>query len=482
MAAPDPPLDDAALDAIAARKWAELEHKLRGIREEFARWLGEAGAKRPLRKHQSQLTRLFDQLGGMADAVADRLGALGDSPAEVLGQARVLQLRLLEVHRLWDYYRVKFNLRYVAWFRDYLAAADDLAWECYEPARTAAGSAAEIERRRAAPLVFLSGDFSPYTHARATQYEVDSAPGVLSSEEFRKVAAELPVPVIGVPWLHVSHLPDAPLIGHEIGHDLEAELDLTDGIQAHAAPVLEALRDEDRAYTWTQWLPEVHADLVGLMCTGRAFANAMLDLLAADPLQVADESRLSAAWLAHPPATLRMLALAHALNLQGLADDGAAVRDAWEEAFPAMPRDRFRNDVPAVVEALWHGEHDQLGGTLAAALGFDARLQRAALTVCETVKLGFAATSTDVRALVAGARLAYDAEPERYDKSRGPSKKTPQQLVLDRILELRDDAPRAAELAASPGHDADRAAGRALFERFSAELAARTTAEGRQMT
>ena len=174
---------------------------------------------RPLRKHQSQIRRLVEQLGGMADALQEHLEHADGAPAQVLSQARDNQLRVLEIHRLWDYYRAKLSLRYVPYFRPFLAAADDFAWECYEPARM---QAVPVE---AAPLVFLSDDFSPYTRVGQDGYEVAELPGALDSAQFRDIAAELPVPVIGVPWYQVTHLPDAPAIGHEVGHDLELELD-----------------------------------------------------------------------------------------------------------------------------------------------------------------------------------------------------------------------------------------------------------------
>jgi hypothetical protein len=209
------------------------------------------------------------------------------------------------------------------------------------------------------------------------------------------------------------------------------------------------------------------------MCTGPAFASAMVDLLAADPVQVADEARLAAAWLPHPPASLRIAVLAHALELQGFAEAGTAVRKAWDAAFPPTRRDRFACDTPRIVAALWTGRHDRLGVPLAEALAFTASRQRDAVTVRDTVMKGFRTHSSDVRALIAGARLTFDAEPGCYDTPRGPQGKTPQELILEQILELRDDAPRAEETERSPGPEADRTAGRALFDRISKTIAAR---------
>jgi hypothetical protein len=453
-------VSEASLNAFAARKRVELAHKVAGLRAEFDAWTRDAGQSRPLRKHQSQLERLFAQLGGMVDAAEEAVAQVDAQPADVLGDARAVQMTVLEVHRLWDHYRTKLSLRYVPWFHDFLAAADDLAWECYEPARVAAGGS-----RRAAPLVFLTGEFSPYTHAGEDGYAVEPMPGALDGVRFREIAAELPVPVVGVPWYQVAHLPDAPVIGHEVGHDLELELGLTAAVRAHAAPVLATL-DPDRAYAWGEWLAELHADLVGVMCTGPAFATAMADLLAADPVQVADEARLAAAWQPHPPASLRVRALAEALGLMGFALEAATLL----EAFPVAGDDRFAGDVAPLVRALWEGPHSGLGGSLASVLAFAG--QQDAETVRDTLLAGYQATSPSVRALIAGVRLAYDADPAGFDRPRGPQGKTPQQLVLDQLRDLRDDNPRAEEVQRAPTADEDRAAGRELFARVSGLLAA----------
>jgi hypothetical protein len=461
-------------ERIAARKRAEIEQKLAGIRLEFAHWIAEAGAGKPLRKHQSQIQRLTDQLGGMVDRVAKKVSAVPAEGDNLLSGSRSMQLRILEVHRLWDYYRSKLSLRYVTSFADYLAAADDLAWECYEPARRAARSAPQQLVVRAAPLVFLTGEFSPYTHARAGHYEVESLPDVLDSEEFLAVAAALPVPVIGVPWYQVSHLPDAPLIGHEIGHDLEAELALTETMQEHLTPVLDGLECEERSVAWDAWRSEIFADLYGLLCTGPAFVASMTDLLAADPVEIADQAQIAAAWLPHPPAAVRMYVMTHALTLQGFGDEGAALWRAWETVFPLHAQNKFLGDVPAIVKALWNGVYPELGQrSLPDAHSFTVQQQEFAVAVKDSVLAGRPPQINDIRCLIAAARLAFDADPHAYHCRPRPDKNTAQELILNHILSLRDNAPRFGELASSPDPEADRAAGEALLERLERTIDAR---------
>ena len=459
---------------LAGRKLQELDQKLAGLRAELACWLGATGKGGRLRKHHSQVQRLTDQLGGMADEIGAQIEALGAGEAGAVAQARTLQMQILEVHRLWDFFRAKLSLRYVDWFAEPLAIADDLAWACQEPARVAAEQAGGASARTA-PLLFFSGDFSAYTHAERTPFEVEEVPGALDSQAFREAVASLPIPVIGVPWYQVAHLPDAPVIAHEVAHDVTAALGLRDAFAEHARPVLEAV--PQRATAWSAWLEEVHADLYGVLCLGPAFASAMADLLATDPVQVAMEARVAAAWVKHPPAARRMECLVHALRRLGF-DAAADEREAaWAASFPPVPGDPYADDGPALVDALLDGRYDALGGSLLKTVTFTKAQHADALAVKDSILIGLSPPSGEVRTLVAGARLAFDQDPERYRKaSMGAS--TPQELVLARAKADRTDEPRAEEVDVSPGSDADRSAGAALFARMIRPATAQDTTEG----
>src|SRR5205085_544367 len=164
-----------------------------------------------------QIRRLTDQLRAMADDIGGRIQTVSLDDDKVLTECRQLQREMLDVHRLWDYYRSKLSLRYLAWFSGYLATADEFAWACYEPVQDAAGQEGALALR-GGPLVYFSGEFSPFTDVRGQDFDVPDVPGTLDSEEFEEVLAALPIPLVGVPWYQVAHLPDAVLIAHEVGH------------------------------------------------------------------------------------------------------------------------------------------------------------------------------------------------------------------------------------------------------------------------
>ena len=114
----------------AQRKEAELLAKLASIDAELEYWQAQAGPQGVLAKHNSQLARVASQLTPVlarvrADIEAAELGATWPR----------FERQILDLHRVWDFFREKLALRYVDWFADYLLAADEYAWACYEPAQ-----------------------------------------------------------------------------------------------------------------------------------------------------------------------------------------------------------------------------------------------------------------------------------------------------------------------------------------------------------
>jgi hypothetical protein len=458
---------------IAERKLLELRRKLAGITAEFDWWLADAGEKRPLRKHQSQITRLTDQLSGLAGRVQDEIGQALQDGGDILGASRDLQLRILEVHRLWDFFRSKLSLRYVAWFGPYLAVADEFAWACYRQALDH-DSRADVPAAgiKAAPLVFLSGEFSPFTHPRQSPFDVEGVEGALDSVDFLQVLYALPVPVIGLPWYQVAHLPDVVAIAHEVGHDVERDLELTAVMQGHLRAAT-ATTPGPLRNRWFGWLPEIFADLYGILSAGPAFASALTDLLAADPALVAAESADSRP-AKHPPAALRIELAAQALEQTGFPREAAGQRDAWAEAYgpgdtEGDPVEPFLADAEVVVRELLDGRYPQFRcQRLRDVAAFSAGQQDDANAAAEAVLGGLEPPGDDIRCLVAAARLAFDRDPARYHLAEEGAK-TAQELIVERAVDNMSDSVRAGEEdTPAPAPDEDRAAGAGLFDLITA--------------
>jgi hypothetical protein len=449
---------------MAERKVFELEEKVAGVGGEFDAWLADAEGGKPLRKHRTQIRRLTDQFRGMTDDIGGRIESVSLDDDQVLTACRQLQREMLEVHRLWDYYRSKLNLRYIEWFSGYLATADEFAWACYEPLQEAAGQDG-APALRGGPLVFLSGEFSPFTDVRGQELDVPEVPDALNSEQFEEVVAALPIPLIGVPWYQVAHLPDTVLIAHEVGHDVEKDFGLAETIAAQAEPVFAALDPEPR-FAWSAWLPEFWADLYGVLAAGPAYVSATTDLLVTNPAELSLDARAPLGFGAHPPSALRIRAMTRALDRTGFVTEASTRWTAWKDTFPANGGRPGLAVAESLIDALLRGPFPEFGGrTLCGVLSFSPAQQDAAVAVRNSALADIAPQSGDIRCLVAGARLAFDKDPELYRKRRASAVGS-QKRIVDRAVQAMGDQTRERSAEAQISREDDRTSGRAVFDRL----------------
>ena len=220
------------------RRRAELRSKLSSVAAEFEHWRAASAKGELLRKHHSQIERTTRALAGLADRIEHDLGdAQGES---VLGRSQQIERAVLDLHRLWDYFRSKLALRFVVWFQQPLYAVDELAWACYEPIQRAV--APELrDRLKEPPLTFFNGAWSPYAAGRGRAYAPEAVNGaLLGLVSAHDAIRKLPIPVVGVPWYLAQHLPDSPVVCHEVGHTVEDDF----GLEPEATAALEtALED-----------------------------------------------------------------------------------------------------------------------------------------------------------------------------------------------------------------------------------------------
>jgi len=421
--------------SFEARKRAELAHKLGSIDAEFARWREVSAPAKPLEKHHTQVLRVTAALRAFADGVAADLGKDGD-PAS-FARMPELEVEIQEVHRLWDYFRVKLAQRQVEWLRSHLAAADDLASGCY-----AAAQATLTEQRaselKEPPLVCFTGSSSPLASARGELFEGEMVVGEPLVRGGSPLVRRLPIPVIEIPWYQLGHLPDAPAICHEVGHTVEDDLQLGDRLLT----LLEAALDgrpggAERQPVWEAWLGEVFADLYGCLGAGPAFVSMLMDLLAPEVLAGAEPVLDDC----YPPAGLRIAINLCALTRLGHTAPVEELRARWSADVDGRgdgaDEAGFAGDVPAVVDRLLYGPYPELGCTaLLDVLRFTEADHRQSVAAAERLLGGATPITKDVRHLHAAARLAFDSSPSRYDAA-GVGKG-----VLDRLDAVRQSGPR----------------------------------------
>ncbi len=425
---------------LAERKRIELTHKLDSLSQELDDWLKRSKAQQPLRKHYTQICRLRTLLNGFQTQVRAEFPSEGDAIA-MLKDCRRLERMILEAHRLWEFFRSKLALRQVTWFRASLIAADQFAWECYQPVR-ACVSVAHLppEACKEPPLVFFNGVASPFAQPRDRAYQLADLPGESPhTPSLNDALQRLPVPIIGIPWFQAQYLPDMLIIGHEVGHCVECDFCLTARLQA----LLQTCNlPSDRLGAWQAWLSEVFADLYGVLASGPAFVSSLMEFLAIDPLYVARQSRSAADWTRYPTSHLRILLCLQALRQTGhAADTVETLARVWKETYVSHAMVPFEADIDRIVAALISTPYPEFSGLkLTNILAFDASRHQLAMNEAALMLAGKmqALSATDARILLPAARLAYEQDHAGYALYDAGNR------ALQRIEESQDEETRGA--------------------------------------
>jgi hypothetical protein len=443
---------------LAKQRANELLYQKETLRREFADWRARSQARQPLEKHNSQIERLTTQLEGFLATAGDP-----DLEAPSFEENERIYTRLLGAHRIWAYFRSKLALRDVAWLRDSLKVADELAWKCYEPALLAARTAGTVNANdlKEPPLVFFTTDATPYAQARDMPFAPE---GITSRDalDFGKAILKLPIPLVGIPWFQLDHLPSAVVIAHEVGHAVDRDF----GLRAVLAPAVEALAiPAERKTAWLKWLPELLADAYGILGAGAAFVYTLTGYLADAPEIVERETRSAADWQTYPTRHLRVLFNLKVLELLDLSIDD--LTSAWHDAYTFHQLPAFEEDLEPVAEAILGTPLPVFGGKrLADVIRFTPEQdQKSAQKQARNIVQGFQLdSSTAVRTLMAAATLAYVRDPQQYEQRDANAG------VLNLIVAAIPPGTRSAVLL---NHDqiarrqqADAAAGAALLALF----------------
>ena len=385
--------------SLSSRKLNELNQKLESLTDEFSYWRAKSQEKNPLQKHNSQIHRVTLQLDGLKAGISKELEALSKSAdASVLSKVRKVERDILEVHRIWEFFRSKFVLRGVEWFSPYLIAADELAASAYSAAQENYDyQKVTKEALKAPPLVFFNGGSSPYTMPQSMSYKAEVVAGEeLQNVESWELLRALPIPVIGIPWFQVQHLPDILVIAHEVGHDVEQDFQLTDTILALLNDAMERAQfPDDHRKAWRAWLRESFADLYGNCVAGPAFVGSLLDFLATDTTSTQQDLRKAPKWGIYPPDYLRLLMNVKALELQGFQTESTQFEEELKITYGTHAMTGFVEDLPHVVAAIIDGVYPQFQGkTLRQIVGFSTTDQENAVKNSERVLNGNEPTQT----------------------------------------------------------------------------------------
>jgi hypothetical protein len=412
------------------RTAAELRGKLSSLDFELNSWRdATCGDDAPLRRHHTQVYAIADALEQAAADLAKGLRG-AEEGLWILDQARLIDLQILDLHRLWGFFRNKLALRLVPWLEGPLVTADDLAWACYEPMQRYIPA----DRRREPPLVYFTGGASPFLMPRGTPYIVEALPdGGMREPEFNEAVRSIPVALIGLPWFQANHLPDAPLIAHEVGHAVDQDL----GLATRLRELIEKAVPTGHRAAWGAWSGEVFADIYGVLGCGSGFGRALTALIAGHPRDVAGEERDQSDWGTYPTKTLRVLLCAAALKKLGVESADPPLADAWRDAYLTRPLEEYEEDVDAVVAAVLDGPYEALGGEgLVAVLPYTQEDEGKASRIAGDLDKGLEPEAGGIRHLLAAARLSYDRNPARYAENADA-------IVLAQIAAISSHGMRA---------------------------------------
>lgn len=404
--------------SLIERRAGELRIKRQALRAELDAWREVSKKGAPLEKHNSQVRRIASVIDGLLDRVA------GDVPVDApnaLGKIRSAEEKLLTAHTIWDFFRSRLAQRLDTNYRDHLRVCDELAWECYRPARdrflvqqqknaSANAGTQEPPGSKEPPLVFLNAGWSPFAIGRDTAFQVDQiAGGWIAQETFREVVDRLPVPLIGLPWYQVAHLPDTLVIAHEVGHIVEWDFGLRTEL---LGAVARANVPADRREAWTAWQPEVFADLYGCLACGPAFAASLSDFCAVDSAKAMGERRAAPEWGSYPPSWLRLHFLSEALRALGFEKDADELEARRITAYGEPHHNtEFAPDAAHIAASLLDCKSDSLDVKIREIL---PKLGTTPDDVAENLAYGYAAGSEDTRALLAAARRLWERDPGKY--------------------------------------------------------------------
>jgi hypothetical protein len=476
--------------ATLDRRVAALKAKLASLTTEATSW-AKATEAGPLKYHASQIE---DVTGGLLEMHADIAASIAkaeDTKELTLPAVEQIERRILAALSIWEFYRDKFVLRLVSDLTEPLALVDDLAWHAYRPPRDLAvkSNAVEAVDVREPPLVFPNGRWSPFARSRHTAYELDTGTGPSQViDGFDRWIKAVPVPVVGIPWYQLTHLPDAVFIGHEVGHLVLDDFELEESLGSAIRAGLPNATSERRTAWSIRWLSETFADVYGVLTTGSAYAAVLLDLIAGDADVIAKEAqpdaeRPGSPWSDYPTRALRARLVCETVRQLPVAQGGAQtlftdraheLESAWLGAHPGNAMPDYVPDLEAVVRAILTTPlpafRQTPGGEampLARVLPFTYRMETDARQDGREANGMKPVVASDIRVLFAGVAHAFTEDPAKFAKSEAHDR------FLARMKQYRTQGKRGVAVPgfnpASPV-DRHRAMARAIEDAFASEV------------
>ncbi len=340
------PTDPGVASARVSRRLDEARADVAAVRTELDDWRAAWEASVGIRSHTAHLGLLAAVFDDLIGTVSSQIEAIAAGPLEdgaVYAALRDLDVPLLYVRRLWNWYSEKLDGRLApngteTLEQQVLLAADEVVWSVWSAVLQPI-----THPLPAAPLPYLAPLETP-TATPPEQFPPDMRPS--KDPRIEAIVNVLPIPVIGVPPAAVTRPWDLVILAHETGHQIMFALDAQGRLQQHVAA---AFGDDGRAALWKPWVKECFADAVSVLAVGPSTTWSVAEL----------EERPATGDLDHrrdyPPPIVRLALIDEVSRLVGtgrpkwLTDNASGL---LARAFGGETPDEWMADVERVADAL----------------------------------------------------------------------------------------------------------------------------------
>jgi hypothetical protein len=272
------------------------------LQREIRAWIDAWVVRDQQRQYQTQLTSLRVVLDRAFTWLENQLNGLDGASGigTVYRKCRGLDSGLMVVHRVWAYYRDKFDQRKDPLFQSVLTAADEIVWSCYaqafpgHPNPPAPSVPLPFLSPEATPLArprsespFLGSRHDPQTRTRgATPAEWRDTDDDLI-RAFRDILSKMPIPIIALPYSCVQAPWELILLAHEVGHHVQFDLAPRKGpVEKGQVEKFQTWLGNELGSPWDKRADEVFADVFSLYSVGAWGVWALAALEVSDPISM----------------------------------------------------------------------------------------------------------------------------------------------------------------------------------------------------
>jgi len=312
--------------------------------------------------HQTQVAALKIMMDGL---ISKQKNLYGELDPTIGGEAfaedyLTLNDEITGAFDLWRIFRQMFNQRKDETVGAAVDAADLIAADCYLFCMNRARNWGLIQENqfREPPLTYLEAQVSPVTANRGNAVETLGFP-VRRYRDMR-----LPIPIVLQPYQNAFSIWTACLLHHEVGHNIDQDLNVSEELKFFVlSDLTAAIVPDARQRFWLNRTSEILADVFGIILGGSGFAFALCNWL----LVLAPASRFNEILLKdpHPPLFIRIKLIIEMLklfNVKLMQDAAAELENVWNSMTKPNEMNDYFADCQVIAKTFLDQKLDALGG------------------------------------------------------------------------------------------------------------------------